>query len=354
MADPFFLVSGNQYSTSDDLDGLVVGVTNEVPQFILDVLFSNGASLEFYTEEQIYDALDSGEVDGAVLNSPSLIEDTVNDFGLFNYLLLQEGPALLFSEVTGGKTAGKDVFVDFSNSDVTINVLSGNDIAVSYGGNDLLLGGRGNDLMFAGAGADTMRGGNGADSLVGDKGNDRIFGGAGNDILIGGAGNDRILGGANFDTISGDGGADRLFGGNRADDISGGAGRDRLFGQLGNDTLDGGLLGDRLFGGGGADKLFGRRGNDRLDGGNGNDLLVGNAGADTFVFRDGSDFDRIRDFKGVDTLLLDENLWGGGLTAQQVINRFQTDTDRLDFGDGDVVRVNGVDVSTIADQIDFI
>ena len=69
-----------------------------------------------------------------------------------------------------------------------------------------------------------------------------------------------------------------------------------------------------MFGGPGGDQLFGGIGNDVLKGGNGQDL---------FYVYDNEGKDRIKDFQdNIDTLVLDEMLWPGSKTPQEVINDY--------------------------------
>lgn len=200
----------------------------------------------------------------------------------------------------------------------------GNDRAAGGGGNDVINGVGGNDVIFGGIGNDTLNGGGGNDIIRGEGGRDVILGGIGNDQLFGGGGND---------TMNGLGGKDVMFGGIGNDVMSGGAGNDILNGQGGRDLLFGGLGNDRLNGG---------AGNDRLEGGKGNDILSGGIGADSFVFRRGDGRDTIVDFQNnVDTLVLDDNLWGARLTPAQVVSRFADNLPgnaiKLDFGNDQII-----------------
>lgn len=199
-------------------------------------------------------------------------------------------------------------------------------------GQDVIYGNSATDQLYGGPGDDLIRGGEGIDYLYGDDGNDQLIGNTAADWLSGGAGHDVLRGSAGQDTLNGDGGDDTLYGGTAADWLYGGDGDDRLYGSQGRDTLFGGdgddwLSGataqDRLDGGAGADRLEGGAGADRLIGGAGNDVLRGGTGADTFVFADTFGHDLIEDFRiGADQLELDQSLWGGGLDAAQVLDRF--------------------------------
>ncbi len=188
---------------------------------------------------------------------------------------------------------------------------SGDDLLRGGGGWDRLEGQDGADRLFGEDGHDLLFGGLGDDLLDGNAGADRLWGGAGDDALRGGLAGDRLFGGAGADRLEGAAGADLLRGGAGDDQLWGNAGRDVLLGDAGTDRLYGGINHDRLEGGGGHDLLRGESGNDRLWGGPGNDWLEGGGGADVFVFSAGRD--RISDFRdGVDRLLLDPALWGGG------------------------------------------
>jgi Ca2+-binding RTX toxin-like protein len=216
---------------------------------------------------------------------------------------------------------------------------------------DNLIGGSGNDSIDGRDGNDILRGLGGNDTLFGEIGRDKLFGGANNDILWGGAGKDLLKGGNGRDTLYGDADNDRLHGGGGKDLLKGGNGKDILYGDGGRDRLEGGAQSDKLFGGSGNDKLFGNSGRDILNGNSGRDILnggtgadqlTGGSGADTFVFKDGYGKDAIRDFQNdVDTIHLDDALWSGTLTKQQVINQFAT------VVGGDIVFDFGTDELTI-------
>jgi len=171
-------------------------------------------------------------------------------------------------------------------------------------------GGSGDDKIIGNKVANLLKGNDGADDLRGRAGDDKIVGGSGKDQLTAGTGDDVVLGGD---------------------------GSDVLRGEKGADTLGGGDGNDRLYGSGGGDVLKGAAGNDRLRGG---------SGADDFVFRAGYDNDSVQDFKrGIDTLVLDDNLWSGVMTAQDVVDTFGTrdgNSTVLDFGGGDTLTVVGI------------
>jgi subtilisin family serine protease len=129
------------------------------------------------------------------------------------------------------------------------------------------------------------------------------------------------------------------------DKIRAGDGADVAYGDDGDDVVGGGGGHDTLWGGGGDDKLIGNTGNDRLAGG---------TGADTFVFKANFSKDKIMDFEdNVDTLKLDDVLWGGGKTAAQVVDQYATVSGGntiFDFGNGDVITIIGITDKSIFDN----
>ena len=171
----------------------------------------------------------------------------------------------------------------------------------------------------------------------------------------GGSGDDRITGNDVDNDIKGNGGADKIVALGGDDEISAGGGKDIVAAGSGDDTVIGGNGGDVLRGqkgadvlggGGGNDRIKGAGGGDELTGGTGDDLLRGGGGGDSFVFRAGDDRDEIADFqRGSDILVLDDNLWGGGMSAQDVIDTYGVDKGSytvLNFGGGDVLTVLGI------------
>lgn len=158
-----------------------------------------------------------------------------------------------------------------------------------------------------------------SDYLTGQGGRDIIRARGGNDVAEGLGGNDRILGGA---------GQDRVLGGTGQDHLSGNRGRD---------------------------SLYGGQGNDRLVGGAGHDQLTGGAGSDRFVFSTGAGRDRIMDFQDdVDSLVLNDALWGGAKEAAEVLRDYGTVNGQwfeLDFGDGDLLRLRNMTAEALLDDI---
>lgn len=99
---------------------------------------------------------------------------------------------------------------------------------------------------------------------------------------------------------------------------------------------------------------MGEAGNDTLAGGFGDDTLIGGAGADLFIFDHGNDI--ILDFdQTVDRITLDARLWTGLTNADDLLRVYgSVDGQRatLDFGDGDILIVDGVsDYALFADAL---
>ncbi len=167
------------------------------------------------------------------------------------------------------------------------------------------------------------------ENFLSGSGNDIIIGNAVSNRIEAGAGNDVVKSGSGSDVIYGEAGKDKIIAGNGADELYGGSNNDLLSGQAGNDILDGGTGTDRLFGG---------------------------ADSDTFIFGDGYGSDRVMDFQDdVDTINIDETLWGGGKTIAQVLADYGTIVNGnavLNFGGGDKLLILGVtDLNILLDDI---
>lgn len=191
----------------------------------------------------------------------------------------------------------------------------------------------------AGAGHDRVTGNSGNNHLRGQGGRDVLVGGAGHDLLNGGGDADTLMGSGGRDHLEGGSGVDLLQGGDAADALHGGAGADILFGDNGSDRLEGGAL------------------EDRLDGGLGSDKLLGGLGADQFVFSNGMGRDSVLDFRNdVDTLLLDDALWGGGQTLRQVLNGAKLISGRLviTWGDDQLTLAGVTRTSDLMNDVTFI
>jgi serralysin len=178
-----------------------------------------------------------------------------------------------------------------------------------------------------------------ADLLQSDGSNDVQF-------IIADDGSNKFSVGLDNDFVDGNGGKDQINGGNGNDVILGGTGNDLLNGQQGNDTQRGEN---------GDDRLNGAQGNDLVDGGTGADVLTGGHGLDTFVFADGYGVDKVLDFRnGQDKLdLSDFGFDGFSDMVDSVSISGHGNSVVLDFGNGDVVSLQGLKLSQI-DASDFI
>ncbi len=251
----------------------------------------------------------------------------------------------------------------------TLTSTSGNDYIVTESGNDIIRAGDGNDSVFGGSGNDTLNGNNGDDQLRGDAGDDTLYDGSGNDTLYGGSGNDQLRGDAGDDVLNGGSGIDtavfsgtvnttvrltttaaqatghgndRLIG---IENVTTAGGNDRLTGNGAANILNAGAGDDSLYGGSGNDTLYGGSGNDLLRGDAGDDVLNGGTGGDTFEFRTDFGADRIIGFANdVDLIRLDDAIFGGGLTAAQVVSTYGSIVGGacvLDFGGGNAITFDG-------------
>jgi Ca2+-binding RTX toxin-like protein len=205
---------------------------------------------------------------------------------------------------------------------------SGDDIAYLLGGDDIFDLGAGNDTLFGGDGRDQLFGGSGNDRVSGGAHRDKLYGGEGDDLLKGGSWGDSLYGGEGDDVLKGQKGHDLMYGGNGDDSLYGGNKNDQMYGDAGDDYLKGGSGSDTLFGG------------------EGDDVLKGGSGADVFVFDTSSGDDLIEDYYvSQDTLRI---LGTNGITVTTVGNQV------LVTHDGGVISLDGVDISTTADELAFL
>lgn len=217
---------------------------------------------------------------------------------------------------------------------------------------DTITGSIADDWIAGGTGNDVIRGLDGDDSLSGEDGNDALVGGLGNDTIDGGAGIDTALFEGTVNTVvrlattaaqNTGHGTDTITG---IENVTSAGGNDRLNGDGAANTLRSGAGNDRLYGYDGDDRLYAGSGDDLLAGGAGDDILGGSSGADIFVFTTGLGADTIIDFTDdVDAIRLDQDIWGGGLTAAEVVGTFGSIVGAdalLDFGGGDSILVRNV------------
>lgn len=134
---------------------------------------------------------------------------------------------------------------------------------------------------------------------------------------------------------------------------------ENLYAGDGNDTVTGSSFANEIWGARGRDRLVGNGGNDTLVGGTGNDTLLGGSGEDHFEFSARFGSDRITDFRDdLDTLVLDEALWGGGLSVAQVLAGFASVSSSgvvFNFGGGNAILLAGFgSVALLADDLAFL
>ncbi len=148
----------------------------------------------------------------------------------------------------------------------------------------------------------------------------------------------------------------------------GGGGRvSYVDGVYGGFTIANGVVIEKATGGSGDDKLTGnkqgnvlkgKKGDDKLVGKKGNDKLTGDGGEDRFVFKNKFDKDKIMDFQDdKDEIVLDDNLWNGNKSVNQILNKFGEKSGSdfvLDFGGGDILTILDVTKSELKDDIDII
>lgn len=275
----------------------------------------------------------------------------------------------------------KNLILQGTSADDTLNGFSGADTIAGFAGNDILNGSAGNDTLDGGSGNDTLDGGTGTDTyLFGiGYGNDTInspdnTSGETDTILLGSGistsdvnikrvngGSDLLLSlnnnsqdslkitsyGWGFSTgeqlkfadgtiwnsnilkarsMIGSSASETITGFSSADTISGLGGDDNLYGEEGddiidggdgNDLLDGNIGNDTLTGGAGNDSLYGSVGNDLLDGGQGNDTLDGSSGNDTYKFNRGYAVDSITDYDSTSGNK-DTLIFGSDIAANQL------------------------------------
>ena len=313
--------------------------------------------------------------------------------------------------------AGNDVFNgltnangDFNNGDTVdySDALAGVTVSLLSPGTPQPTGGAGTDTLIN---IENLRGSSHNDTLTSNGFNSVLEGGPGNDNLIGqvggsetvsyehatgpvtvnllvtapqntiGAGTDTI---SNFEAVRGSAFNDTLTG-NGNSVLEGGPGADQLIGQfLGSDTasyqhatasVTVNLLNSALNAGDAAgdtfvfisnvqgsqfnDTLIGDNNNNVLNGwgthDNGGDVLTGNGGADNFVFSGGRV--TVTDFHHADGDKIDlSNLnFGAGVTDTelQALVTAAPDPHTLDLGNGQVLTVSNVAVSTLQSS-DFI
>ncbi|MEM6620388.1 MAG: M10 family metallopeptidase C-terminal domain-containing protein, partial [Pseudomonadota bacterium] len=194
-----------------------------------------------------------------------------------------------------------------------------------------------------------------------------VYGVDGSMVIARGTVIEKYIGGTRGDDITSNDAANLLNGRNGADTLKGLKGADELKAGNGNDEVFGGEGADELRGGNGTDILRGGKGKDLIRGGvskdtiygqTGDDTLYGNGGGDIFVYQNNGDRDVIKDFQNnKDILQLDDKLWTGTLTVNQVFDQFASNSNGdavLNFGSGNRITIENLSIAVLKDDVEII
>jgi len=122
--------------------------------------------------------------------------------------------------------------------------------------------------------------------------------------------------------------------------------RNVIVGTTGSDVLEGTDGPDRINArAGGVDIVRAGAGNDRIIGGRGFDRITGGAGADVFVYRQNSEVDVITDFGTGNDRLVIKRAEVNSIADLSSIAQVRTNQVIFNFGDGDILVVQGSDVT---------
>ncbi len=257
---------------------------------------------------------------------------------------------------------GNDVlFVKNGNIQVDALMGDGNDIVYSSNGNDRISGDNGNDVLYGGGGSDYLQASKFGladlnatyNKLYGEDGNDFLYAGSAADLLDGGNGIDRVhysfsLSAVTVDLRNGTGqGGDAngdtyvsiedVYGSSHHDTIYGNNQENALFGNTGDDLIFGGDGDDSLRGDGGNDTLYGGKGNDTIrasrpgvgqDDDNTTNFLYGESGDDSLISASGRDI--LDGGVGIDTVTYADGPFGVG-----IIVNLETGIGQGGFAEGD-------------------
>jgi Ca2+-binding RTX toxin-like protein len=309
-----------------------------------------------------------------------LLRDSNND----DYIYVDGSYANSFGNFFEARLSGGNDFVDFTGMTGTArvswqNAEDGVVVSIDNAGNGTATDNNSNPANNATdeigidtfIGANYLRGSSYDDVFNGSDNNDRFRGSAGNDTINGGLGDEDQVDhndspnainvdlalGSNQVINDGFGTSDTLtsienVAGSDWDDIIRGDGNSNfLLGRQGNDLLEGRGGDDQLIDVNNAGGLLG--GDDTLIGGTGNDFMRGGDGADTFVFAAGDGADIIDDFNFADGDRIDISAYGFASTAEFIIDTGTIPSSTiLDFGGGDMVTLNGFDITSIGNAND--
>ncbi|MBR6014265.1 MAG: calcium-binding protein [Selenomonadaceae bacterium] len=201
--------------------------------------------------------------------------------------------------------AGNDT-IDSSGKTVTIDGGTGNDELSASGKNNVLLGGAGNDYIIAQGSVNSVVGGEGDDNIETYGASTTVVSGSGTDkIFVGGSWsyvdasesdstditaeeqNITIIGSTKgYNYISASGSDNSIIGGSSGDAISFSGSNTTVDGGSGNDTINDTAKEKSLINGGnGNDKIFSSANNATINGGAGKDTIE-SSGNNSFVYGD--------------------------------------------------------------------
>ena len=269
-----------------------------------------------------------------------------------------------------------DNIIDARGGDNIVWAGSGNNRIYANHGDNVIGGGSGDSLIEVGNGDNLIYGGRpGDNTITAGDGDNRIWAGTGSAFINAGDGNNVIGGGPGNATIAvGDGdntiysgrpgentifagdGENLIYGGTGAATITVGDGNNTIRAGRGDNVITTGTGDNRIIWNGGNNEVTaaggnnvieGGRGDDVIHAGPGDDIVSGGGGADTFIFKSGDGTLQITDFTpGIDSLHLDEALWGGDKSAEAVMSEYAT------MHDGDTVLAFDDHIITLAGLAD--
>lgn len=133
---------------------------------------------------------------------------------------------------------------------------------------------------------------------------------------------------------------------NNSNGIAGSNGQDVIIGTEQNDRMGGSGGKDSLFGDGGNDYMLGGGGKDRIDPGSGKDKASGGGGKDSYYFAEDYDKFVVIDYNKKEKIYIDDSLTTRWKKLKKIAEDYNKGV-KINFGDGDVLKLKGVDVSDL-------